>query len=151
MQSEISKQESENPAKQNANKKTLLTKIQPHQPGGMRGRNQKIFGTDIHRHTIEFSKNTRTHHQTSFTLIDSVRQLTKLSPAPNPDANQDPDRTSMIARRSSYDLVSLASRSAFPLRFSAPGRCPCRSDSNKVTWLRARCQIAWSGMIFDDT
>ncbi|WP_218021756.1 hypothetical protein, partial [Nocardia harenae] len=52
--------ESENPAKQNTSKKTLADKKSRPPHGGVKTGHQKTFGTDIHRHTIEFSKNTRT-------------------------------------------------------------------------------------------
>ncbi|MGW5319810.1 hypothetical protein, partial [Nocardia thailandica] len=55
---------------------------------GVKSRNQiSKFGTDIHRHTIEFSKNTRTHiHPILFEGV-SVRQLFQLSAQKHPEAS----------------------------------------------------------------
>ncbi|MEU7767324.1 hypothetical protein AB0B25_19610, partial [Nocardia sp. NPDC049190] len=59
-ESEKSETRVRKPSKTIASKK--LTKISD-PPHGERKAGTKKFGTDIHRHTIEFSKNTRTHIQ----------------------------------------------------------------------------------------
>ena len=66
-----------------------------------------IIGTDIHRHTIEFSKNTRTHFYQQHVVGVSVRQGFKLSSDNQPEANPIPVAlNTQSVRRSSYYLVS---------------------------------------------
>ncbi|MFF4025280.1 hypothetical protein ACFYY5_20780, partial [Nocardia elegans] len=49
-------------------------------------RNQnKTFGTDIHRHTIEFSKNTRTSNLTGFFPVDRLGNFYSLAQPEVPD------------------------------------------------------------------
>ncbi|MGW0008017.1 hypothetical protein, partial [Nocardia grenadensis] len=54
------KPESENPAKQIASWNLADLNVQSSTRGYEEPKPNQIFGTDIHQHTIEFSKNTRT-------------------------------------------------------------------------------------------
>ena len=55
----------------------------PH--GGVKDQEPKYFGTDIHRHTIEFSKNTRTSNLAGFFPVDRLGNFYSLAQPEVPD------------------------------------------------------------------
>jgi len=114
---------------------------------------QKTFGTDIHRHTVEFSKNTRTPVTSELSGGFWGNRSILAYPVPAVKAGfhlsqfeaSDPRTSVLLDCGLSAQPSNLVSREPCGSGLSAPGRCPCRSDLKKVTWTRTPRQIAWSG------
>ncbi|WP_206039509.1 hypothetical protein, partial [Rhodococcus sp. HNM0563] len=93
----------------------------------------KIFGTDIHRHTVEFSKNTRTPSLFEFSSTSSgatVPTYHSQHPGRKPSFASDRDRSCGLEHYHIPDPVG-------------SGWCPCRSNNDKVTPPLTERQIAW--------